>query len=59
MKKTPEGIILHIYTIDDDHIMYGSWDMEHNRQNFLSLWSIFSSYTQLTTRKIKILKKWK
>ena len=54
MKKTPEGIILHIYTIDDDHIMYGSWDMEHNRQNFLSLWSIFSSFTQLTTRKIKI-----
>ena len=38
---------------------YGSWDMEHNRQNFLSFWTIFCPFTHLTTQKIKILKKWK
>ena len=36
LKKTPEDIIiLHILTINDNHMMYGSWDMEYNRQNFL------------------------
>ena len=29
-------IILHMWTTNDDHMMYGSWDMEHDRQNFLS-----------------------
>ena len=29
-------IILHMCTTNDDHMMYGSWDMEHDRQNFLS-----------------------
>ena len=37
---------------------YGSWDMEHNREDFLSFWTIFCPLTPLT-RKIKILKKWK
>ena len=60
MKKTPEDIIiLHIYTINDSHIMYGSWDMECNGHNFLSFWTIFCPFTLLTTRKINILKKWK
>ena len=39
-------------------MMYGSWDTECNRQNFLSFWTIFCSFTPLTTRKIKILKNW-
>ena len=39
--------------------MYGSWDMKCNRQNFLSLWTIFCLFTPLTTQKIKILKNWK
>ena len=30
-----------ICTINDNHMMYGSWDMETNRQNFLSFWTIF------------------
>ena len=35
LKKTPENIIvLHICTINDNHMMYGSWDIERNRQNF-------------------------
>ena len=40
-------------------MMYGSWDMEHDRQNFLSFWTVFCPIVPLTTRKIKILKKWK
>ena len=33
--------ILHMCTINDSHMMYGSWDMEHDRHNFLSFWTIF------------------
>ena len=39
--------------------MHGSFDMEHDRQNFLLFWAMFCPFTPLTTRKIKILKKWK
>ena len=32
MKKIPgDIIILHIWTINDDHMMYGSWVMERNQ----------------------------
>ena len=59
-EKTPEDIIiLHLHTKNDDHMMYGSWDMERDRQNFSSIWVIFCPFTPLTTLKIKILKKWK
>ena len=39
----------------------GSWDIKQDRQNFLWFWAIFWPFTTtpLTTRKIKILKKWK
>ena len=46
-------------TINDNHIIYGSWDIKCDRQIFLSLWAIFCPFTPLTTQKIKILKKWK
>ena len=36
-KKAPgDIIILHKGTINDDHMMYGSWDMKCDRLNFLS-----------------------
>ena len=55
-KKAPRDIIiLHICTINDNHMMYGSWDKEHNRHNFLSFWTVFCPFTPLTTRKIKNL----
>ena len=58
MKKTPRDfIILHKCTINDNHMIYGSWEMKHKRHNFLSLWTIFYPFT-LLTQKIKILKKW-
>ena len=59
MKRLPEDINLRKCTISDNHIMYGSWDIEHDGQNFWSCWTIFCPFTPLTTQKIKILKKWK
>ena len=40
--------------------MYGSWELEHDRQIFLSFWTIFSPFIPLLiTPKITILEKWK
>ena len=60
MKKRPEDIIiLQMCTINDSHMMYGSWDKECNRQNILSFRTVFCQLSPLRTQKIKILKKWK
>ena len=47
-----------LYTlyINDNHMMYGSWCMEHDKQNFLSFWTFFSPFPPLTTHEIKIKK---
>ena len=37
-----------------NYMMYGSWDMECNRHNFLSFGTIFCCFTPPTTWKIKI-----
>ena len=52
-------IILQMYTINHNHMMYSSWDMERDRQNFSSFWTVFCPFIPLTVQKIKILKKWK
>ena len=58
MKKLPgDIIILHRCNKNGNHMMYGSSDTEHNRENFLSIWTIFCTFIPLTTQKIKILKK--
>ena len=60
MKKNDvDIIILHKCTINDNHMIYGSWDMKCNRLNFLSSWAIFCSFSPLTARKMKISQKWK
>ena len=42
LKKTPgDIIILQVCTINDNYMMYGSCDMEPNRQNFLSFCRLF------------------
>ena len=56
-KKKPGDIILYMCNINDNHMMYSSWDMKRDRHNFLSFWTIFCLFTLLKTRKIKILKK--
>ena len=37
-------------------MMYGSWDMERNRQDFLSFWTDFCPFTPYGPRKSKFLK---
>ena len=62
MRKFAGGIvILHMCTKNPNHMMYGSWDSEWDRQKFFSLWAIFCSFTPpLMISNIKILKKkWK
>ena len=46
MKKTlGDIIILHISTKNYDQMMYGSWDMAHDRCNwYSSFWAIFSYF---------------
>ena len=42
MKKAHEDIIiLQMCTINGNNMMYGSWDMDHGRQIFLTVWTIF------------------
>ena len=42
IKKTPKDIIiLNMCTINDDQMMYVSWDMQCYGHNFLSFWAIF------------------
>ena len=59
MLKKRGDILLHMCTTNEDHMIYGSWDIRHNGQSFLSFWAIFYPLTLLTIWKIKILKKWK
>ena len=57
IKKIPRDIIiLQTYIISDNHIMYSSWDMERNRHNFLSFWTIFGLLTPYGPRKSKFWK---
>ena len=56
---TGDIIILHFCTTNDDHVMYGSWDIEYNRQNFLSFQAIFLPFYPLAAKKMKISKQWK
>ena len=56
-KKPGDIIVLQKCTINDDHIMHGSWDMEYQGRSFLSFWTIFCSLTPLKILKMKILKK--
>ena len=50
-KTAGDIIILHLCTTNDNHMMYGSWDIKCDRHNFLPLWAIFCPFTPLTTQK--------
>ena len=41
-KMLGDTIVLHKRTINDNHMMYGSRDMEHTGHNFLSFWTFFA-----------------
>ena len=44
-KKLPGDTILHMRTINDNHMMYGSWNIECDELKFLSFWTIFCTFT--------------
>ena len=53
-KKTPrDTIILHMYTINDNHVMHGSWDIKHDWENFYHFGPFFALFA---TQKIKFSK---
>ena len=59
-KATGDIIILHMWTINNSHRMYGSWDIEHDGCNcYFSFWTIFCPFTLRIAPKMKILKTWK
>ena len=55
MENSPGDIIIsHKCNINDNHMMYGSWDIKCDRPNVLLFWKIFAP---LWTQKIKIFKR--
>ena len=43
MYKVPRDIILlHMRAINEDHMMYRSWDIRRDRQSFFSFWAFFA-----------------
>ena len=58
-KTTGDIIILLMCTINDNHIMYGSWDMKRNRHNFchLGLFLAFSLPKNLENLNFEKMKK--
>ena len=60
MKKLPGNIIFsHKCTLNDNHMMYGSWDMTCDGHNFLSFWTIFCPFTSSNNMKNQNFKKLK
>ena len=54
MKNTPGHIILlHMCAINQDHMMFGSWDMNFNRQNFFVILDILLTFYSPNTLKMK------
>ena len=45
MKTKPGVIILHMHTINDNHMMYDSWDTECSKQNFFVILANFCPFT--------------
>ena len=53
-EKTPGHIILlHMCAINQDHMMFGSWDMNFNRQNFFVILDILLTFYSPNTLKMK------
>ena len=58
LKRSLEILSFYTYmwTINEDHVIYGSWNIRCNKQKFSSFWAIFCLFSTLTTWKTKILK---
>ena len=46
----------HMCTINEDHIIYSSWNKRCDRQKYFSFWAAFYFFSPLAMQKIKILK---
>ena len=58
LKKAPgDAIILHRCTINDNYMMYGSWDTECDGQNILSFWTMFCPFNNPKNPNFEKLKK--
>ena len=45
MEKTfGDTIILDMCILNDNHVIYGSWDMEQDQHNFLSFLTVFAFF---------------
>ena len=61
-KKHPRDIILHKCIKNDNHIIYGSWDINCNQSIFFVILGHFLPFYHphpLTAQKIKLSKEWK
>ena len=56
-KKPGDIILLHICTINEDYMMYGSWDIRHNGLIFFLAWTIVCCFTPSWLAKSKFWKK--
>ena len=56
-KKWLEILFFYIYmcTINEDHMIYGSWNKRCDRQKISTFWAIFCPFSPLTIWKIRIL----
>ena len=50
-KKMPGDLILHTCTINDNQMMYCSWDIKHDRENFSVILSHFLSFYSTKNQK--------
>ena len=49
MYKTSGNIInLYIFAINENHMMYGSWDMEHDRHDFCYISFMLQDYIYIS-----------
>ena len=56
-KKAGDITLLHTCTINKDHLMYDSWDMQHDRQNFFVIVGYFLHfYLSNSPKKLKWIK---
>ena len=58
-KECGDIILLHMSTINQDHMMYGSWNIKCKVQEFFAILGRFLPFYPLAAQKMKTSKKWK
>ena len=55
-KALGDIIVLHMCTINHNHMMYSSWNIECDGQNILSFWIVICPFTHQEPKKLKFEK---